>query len=209
MSYKFIDATGAGFNKHKLTKVAKNFTANEIAVLPTDTNYVLACKLGNKQTIERLRKIRNLQDNHNLSLLLADFTELGKYAVVDNFAFRLMKDISLGGYTFILPATKEVPNAFAHKKRKTIGVRIPASKTLQEFIKGIDEPLISCSLKPPASEEALNDLNDHHKWLAKVVDLTIDVGELSGGETTILDFDRQGGLNIVRQGIGPTDFIND
>lgn len=207
MSHRRLQLDPRRLNPHKLDEAAQSFKDGQIAALPTDTSYVLACRLGDRRAISRIQLLR-ASDLDYMTLLLADFGALGTYAEVDNRAFRLMKDIALGGYTFIFRATKEVPRAFAHKKRKTIGVRIPASEVFERFAKALEAPLICCSLRPKEGAAALTSLDDHRSWLAKVVDLVIDCGALAGGETTILDMTADDTIVVERAGVGPVDVLD-
>ena len=209
MSFEHITIDPNQVEHHKLARAAGRFAEGSLAVLPTDTNYVLACRLGDKAAIGRLRLARSLKTSHLLTLVLADFSSLGKYAVVDNIHFRLLRELVPGPYTFILPATKEVPRAFAHRKRKSIGVRLPDAETLNSFQRALAEPLISATLKPPNNDKPIVALDSHISWLGKVVDLIVDSGPLSGGVTTILDLLVSPEISVARQGNGATNFLED
>ena len=207
MSHRYLKLEPSRLDPIKLAKAANTLVDGEIAVLPTDTNYVLACRLGDKRAISRIQLLRGSGSDY-MTLLLADFAALGTYAEVDNYAFKLLKDIALGGYTFIFRATKEVPRAFAHKKRKSIGVRIPAHEGLRSFGKALAAPLICSSLKIRGAEASLTRLDEHGDWLAKVVDLVVDCGELDGGVTTILDMTDESQIIVEREGVGSTDVLD-
>ena len=207
MSNVWLEQDSNRLDVRKLHRAAGRIAPGQLTVLPTDTNYVFACRLGDNKAIEHMRRLRGLNDAHLLTLLLADFKSLGKYAVVDNMYFRLIKSLVPGPYTFILPATKEVPSAFAHKKRKTVGLRIPDNDVLRTFLQGVGEPMVSCSLKPPGMEMALENPGEKRDWLVKVAGLVLDIGAAQGDETTILDLSDSAGAAVVRQGRGPTGFL--
>lgn len=192
----------------KLAKMASAMSGGEIAVLPTDTNYALVCRLGDKEAITRIRQIRNLGDKHTLTLILASFTSLGKYAAVDNIHFRLLKDLIPGPYTFILPATKEVPRIFFQPKRKTVGIRIPLQAQLSAFMVGLACPLVSTSLKGPGHEDAAASLEELLEWVRKVADISVNIGPLTGGETTVLDL-AEAEPTVIRHGIGDVSFLEE
>ena len=209
MSHTWLQIDRERVDAGKLCRAARRVEPGSLVVLPTDTNYAFACRLGDAKAIARLRRLRDLGESHQFTLLLADFKSMGKYAVVDNDYFRLLKSLVPGAYTFILPATKEVPKAFAHKKRKTIGLRIPDDAVLRAFLQELGEPMVACSLKPPNEDRALESLEENRMWLGKVAGLVIDAGTTSGGETTMLDLSNGTGIEVQRQGKGPTDFLED
>jgi len=207
LSARHLLVDAVRFNKHKLAKSALALQSGAVIVVPTDTNYELVCKLGDMQAINRIKQLRNLSDKHLLSLFLPSFQSLGKYAIVNNQHFRTLKNLVPGPYSFILPATKTVPSVFAHKKRKTIGIRIPDCNVLQAFQTALGEPLIGCSLKEPGSSDALSELESCLSWLNKVVDLVVDCGPLEGSLTTMLDMSTHE-IVVAREGIGDTSFLN-
>ncbi len=206
MSAKILTVASERLDQGKLERAARALEAGQVAVLPTETNYILAARPGDKQAIERIRRIRGCENGKMFSLFLASFASMGQYAVIDNRAFRLIKDIEHGGYTFILPATKEVPRAFAHKKRKTIGLRLPDHPAYLAFLAGIDGPLAGCSLQ--ADGASLADLDGRVPWLAKLADVIIDAGALRGGETTILDLADAAAPDVLRAGVGDVAFLH-
>lgn len=207
MSNAWLEMDSERVDAGKLARAASRIEHGRPIVLPTDTNYVFACRLGDAKAIENLRRLRELKAGHKFAMLLASFKSLGKYAVVDNAYYRLLKSVVPGPYTFILPATKEVPNAFAHKKRKTVGLRVPDSEVPRAFLQELGEPMVSCSLKLPGSAAALDRLDDHRDWLCKVASLVVDAGATPGGETTILDLSDTSGVELLRQGKGTADFL--
>ena len=206
MSATYLSVDPARFNIQKLTKLALELQPGAVFVLPTDTNYELTCRLGDTSAISRIKQLRQLSSTHLLTLLLPSFQLLGKYAIVNNNHFRTLKHLVPGPYSFVLPATKAVPNAFAYKKRRTIGVRIPDNKVLQAFQTALSEPLIGCSLKIPSSDTAVSALHSCLGWIEKIVDLVIDCGELNGGQTTVLDMSGNE-ITLLRAGSGDASFL--
>lgn len=206
MSAAVVEVASGRVDERRLARAAARLRPGMVAALPTETNYVLACQLGDKAAIERIRRIRGAGAGKMFSLFLADFAAMGRYAVIDNRAFRLIKDIDHGGYTFILPATKEVPRAFAHKKRKTIGLRLPGDPACRAFLAALDAPLAGCSLQ--ADGVSISELGERRGWLAKLVDVIVDAGALPGGETTIIDLAAGSEAGVLRQGAGATGFLD-
>ncbi|EIC13443.1 L-threonylcarbamoyladenylate synthase [Kingella kingae] len=171
-----------------------------VAVLPTDSCYVLVCQLGDKTAMERILSIRKIDLKHHLTLLCADLSELGTYAKVDNSQFRQLKMTTPGAYTFILPASKEVPNRTLHPKRKTIGLRVPDNAIALVLLRELGEPLLSCTLMLPEDDEPLSDPYEIRERLEHSVDLVIDGGWCGTEPTTVIDM--TDGMELVRQGKG-------
>lgn len=171
-----------------------------VAVLPTDSCYALVCQLGDKTAMERILSIRKIDLKHHLTLLCADLSELGTYAKVDNSQFRQLKMTTPGAYTFILPASKEVPNRTLHPKRKTIGLRVPDNAIALALLRELGEPLLSCTLMLPEDDEPLSDPYEIRERLEHSVDLVIDGGWCGTEPTTVIDM--TDGTELVRQGKG-------
>lgn len=172
----------------RLIKQAADIIRNGgLAVLPTDCAYVLACHLEDKDAVERVRRIRNLSDKHNFTLLCRDLSEIATYAKVDNTHYRLLKAHTPGAYTFVLEASREVPKRLMHPKRKTIGIRVPANNIIRELLAELNEPLMSTSLIIPGDELPLSDPYDIRQSLEHAVDLVIDGGYCGLEATTVID----------------------
>ena len=171
-----------------------------IAVYPTDSCYALGCHLGDKNAMERILRIRQIDVKHHLTLMCANLAELGTYAKVDNSQFRLLKAATPGSYTFILPATKEVPNRTLHPKRKTIGLRVPDNAVALALLRELGEPMLSCTLMLPEDDEPLTDPYEIRDRLEHSVDLVIDGGWCGTEPTTVIDM--TDGITLVRQGKG-------
>jgi len=173
-----------------------------VIVYPTDSCYALGCQMGNKEAMERILAIRKIDLKHHLTLMCADLSELGTYAKVDNSQFRQLKAATPGAYTFILPATKEVPNRTLHPKRKTIGLRVPDNKIALALLAELGEPMLSCTLMLPEETEPQTDPYEIRNLLEHAVDLIIDGGWCGTEPTTVIDMTN--GTELIRQGAGDT-----
>ncbi|WP_049256263.1 L-threonylcarbamoyladenylate synthase [Neisseria bacilliformis] len=171
-----------------------------VAAYPTDSCYALGCRLGDKEAMERILRIRKIDLKHHLTLMCADLAELGTYAKVDNAQFRMLKAATPGSYTFILQATKEVPNRTLHPKRKTIGLRVPDNAVALALLRELGEPLLSCTLMLPEDSEPLSDPYEIRDRLEHAVDLVIDGGWCGTDPTTVVDM--TDGVTLVREGRG-------
>lgn len=187
--------------QERLVKQAVNMIRNGgVVVYPTDSCYALGCELGNKDAMERILRIRGIDQKHHLTLMCADLAELGTYAKVDNVAFRLLKALTPGSYTFILPATKEVPNRTLHPKRKTIGLRVPDNAVALALLRELGAPMLSCTLMLPEDDEAPTDPYEIRDRLEHSVDLVIDGGWCGTEPTTVVDM--TDGIELIRAGKG-------
>ena len=173
-----------------------------VIVYPTDSCYALGCQMGNKEAMERILAIRQIDLKHHLTLMCADLSELGTYAKVDNSQFRQLKAATPGAYTFILPATKEVPNRTLHPKRKTIVLRVPDNKIALALLAELGEPMLSCTLMLPEETEPQTDPYEIRNLLEHAVDLIIDGGWCGTEPTTVIDMTN--GTELIRQGAGDT-----
>ncbi|CAH6976702.1 putative RNA-binding protein YciO [Vibrio chagasii] len=172
-----------------------------VVVYPTDSGYALGCQLENKQALERICKIRRIDDKHNFTLLCRDLSELSLYARVDNVAFRLLKSHTPGAYTFIFKATKEVPKRLMNAKRKTIGIRVPDNKIALDLLEAMGEPLMSTSLILPGNETTESDPEEIRDSLEHAVDVILNGGYLGEQPTTVIDFSDDDAV-ILRRGAG-------
>lgn len=159
--------------------------AGGIVALPTDCCYALVCQLDNKDAVERVRRIRGVDDKHHLTLLCSDLSEISEYAKVDNRQFRLLKSATPGAYTFILEATKEVPRRLSHPSRKTIGLRVPENAVVQALLDELGQPLIGTTLILPGDELPLTDPEEIRDQLEKQLELVIDSGACGLEPTTV------------------------
>jgi tRNA threonylcarbamoyl adenosine modification protein (Sua5/YciO/YrdC/YwlC family) len=172
-----------------------------IVAVPTDSSYALACHLDDKAAADQLRRIRGMDDKHQLTLLCRDLSELSSYAKVDNKQFRLIKQATPGAYTFVLEATKEVPRRVSHPQRKTIGLRVPDHVTLQELLTLHGAPLLATTLIPPGETESMNDPQAIRERFEHDLAAVIDAGACASEPTTVVDL-TSGEPVLLRQGRG-------
>ena len=172
-----------------------------IVALPTDSSYALVCHLDDKNAVERLRKIRGVDDKHHLTLLCRDLSEIAIYAKVDNRQYRLLKATTPGPYTFILDATKEVPRRLSHPSRKTIGLRVPEHAIAHALLEELGQPLLGTTLIPAGEDLPMNDPEEIRALLEKQVDLVIDGGSCSLEPTTVVDLSGDA-MVVLREGRG-------
>lgn len=189
-----------------IRQVADCLSAGGLVVYPTDSSYALGCHIGDKDAMERIRRLRELDDKHNFTLVCRDLSEISTYAVVDNAAYRLLRTLTPGPYTFILQATREVPRRLQHPKRKTIGIRVPDNAIAQAIIEALGEPLLSSTLMLPGEDMVLTDPHEMQARLDKQVDLVVDGGYCGYEPTTVVDL-TQGAPHITRAGKGDAAFL--
>jgi len=189
-----------------IQQAVKIITDGGVVVYPTDSCYAIGCDLGNKGAMERIRRIRELDDKHNFTLMCRDLSDISTYARMDNIAHRLIKNLTPGPYTFILRATHEVPRRL-QPKRKTIGVRIPDNNICQALLAELGQPLMSSTLIMPDADMPMTDPYQIRLFLEHDVDLVID-GGFSGLEpTTVIDL-TEGPPEVLRKGLGDTSWFN-
>jgi tRNA threonylcarbamoyl adenosine modification protein (Sua5/YciO/YrdC/YwlC family) len=179
-----------------------------VLVYPTDSTYAFGCHLDNKAAMERIARLRQIDKNHNFTLVCRDLSEISTYAKVDNRAFRLMKGLTPGPYTFILSATHEVPRRLQNPKRKTIGLRVPDNAISQSLLELLGEPLVSSTLIMPGKDMPETDPETIRELLDKLVDMIIDGGNCGWEPTTVIDL-MEDVPKVLRRGKGPADFLEE
>jgi tRNA threonylcarbamoyl adenosine modification protein (Sua5/YciO/YrdC/YwlC family) len=172
-----------------------------IVAVPTDSAYALVCRLDDKNAVERLRRIRGVDDKHHLTLLCRDLSEIAQYARVDNQQYRMLKATTPGPYTVVLEATREVPRRLSHPSRKTIGLRVPENQILLTLLAELGEPVIGTTLQLPGDEHMLSDPDEVLERLGKQIELVIDGGAGTLEPTTIVDLTGPEPV-LLRQGRG-------
>ena len=177
-----------------------------VVVYPTDSSYAIGCHLGNKQAAERIRRIRQLDKHHNFTLMCRDLSEISQYSKVDNINYRLLKSQTPGPYTFILPATCEVPRRLLNPKRKNIGLRIPDNLIVMALLEELQEPLMSCTLMLPGEEFPMTDPQQIQLQLENHIDLIIDGGYSGHEPTTVIDLTDDQPV-VLREGKGDTHWL--
>lgn len=184
-----------------LRQAAQLIDHGALAAVPTDSCYALVCHLDDKAAVDRLRRIRRIDERHHLSLLCRDLSEIAAYAQVDNKQYRLLKIATPGPYTFILDATREVPRRLSHPSRKTIGIRIPDHPVALALLDVLGQPLIGTTLMLPGDELPLNDVDDIRARLEHDIDVIVDAGACGVEPTTIIDLTGREAV-VLRQGRG-------
>ncbi|OXM72829.1 MULTISPECIES: L-threonylcarbamoyladenylate synthase [Amycolatopsis] len=200
---KYFDVHPDNPQRRSIGQIVDLLRRDGLIVYPTDSAYALGCQLGNRDGLDRIRAIRHLDDRHHFTLVCRDFAQLGQFVHVDNTIFRAIKAATPGSYTFILPATKEVPRRLLHPKKKTVGVRIPDHVVAQALLAELGEPLVSSTLLLPSHEEPLTQGWEIKDELDHVVDAVVDSGDCGTEPTTVIDFSG-GEPEIVRTGAGDT-----
>ncbi|MBZ5736199.1 threonylcarbamoyl-AMP synthase [Nocardioides sp. TRM66260-LWL] len=171
---------------------------------PTDSGYALGCRVGNRDGRDRILRIRGLDERHHFTLVCRDFSQLGTLVHVDNAAFRAIRSATPGPYTFILPATPEVPRRLLHPKKKTVGVRIPDHRFVQALLAELGEPLLSSTLILPGETEPRTQGWEIKEELDHVVDVVVEAGETPAEPTTVVDWS-EGAPEVLRRGAGDPD----
>ena len=200
---RYFDIHPANPQPRSIVQIADIIRAGGVIAYPTDSCYALGCQLGNRDGMTRIRSIRHLDERHHLTLVCQDFAQLGQFVYVDNRVFRAIKAATPGPYTFILPATKEVPRRLQHPGKKTVGVRIPRHVVAQTLVAELGEPLVSSTLLLPGQDEPMTQGWEIDGQLGHAVDAVIDSGDCGTEPTTVIDFS-QGTPEILRRGAGGT-----
>ena len=198
---KYYDVHPDNPQPRTISQIADAVRGGALIAYPTDSCYALGCKLGSKEGTDRIRAIRKLDDRHHFTLVCQDFAQLGQFVQIDNNVFRAIKASTPGSYTFILPATREVPRMLQHPKKKTVGVRIPDHTVTQALLAELGEPLLSSTLLLPGEDEPMTQGWQIKDELDHVLDGVLDSGECGTEPTTVVDFS-EGEAQIVRYGAG-------
>jgi len=184
-----------------LKRAAEIVAAGGLVVFPTDATYALGCHIGDRAALERIRQIRQLGKNHFMTLMCRDLSEISLYARVENFNYRRLKAHTPGPFTFLLPATREVPRRLIHPKRKTIGLRVPNCPIALGLLEVLGEPMMTTTLRLPGDELPPVDAEEARDRLEQVVDLIIDGGHCGIEPTTVVDLTSEEAV-VIRQGQG-------
>jgi tRNA threonylcarbamoyl adenosine modification protein (Sua5/YciO/YrdC/YwlC family) len=204
---RYFDVHPVDPQPRAIAQVVEMLRDDALIAYPTDSGYALGVQLGNRDGLERIRRLRQLDDKHHFTLVCRDFAQLGQLAHLDNAVFRAVKAATPGAYTFILPATGEVPKRLLHPKKRTVGIRIPDHTVVRALLDALGEPLLSSTLLLPGEDEPMTD-----GWLVKdeldqLVDAVIDSGECGSEPTTVVDFSDGVPPVVARVGAGdPTRF---
>lgn len=198
---KYLDIHPDNPQSRLIDQVVAALAEDALIAYPTDSGYALGCRLGNPTARERMLAIRDLDDRHHFTLMCRDFAQMGQFVHIDKAAFRAIKAATPGPYTFILPATREVPRRLMHPKKRTVGVRIPDHRLVRELLAAHGEPLLTSSLILPGETEPRTHGWDVKEELDHAVDMVIDSGETPSQPTTVIDWS-EGSPEVVRRGAG-------
>lgn len=199
---KYFDVHPENPQRRAVGQVVAVLRDGGLIAYPTDSCFALGCLAGNKDGMERIRQIRHLDDRHHFTMVCHDFAQLGQLVYLSNTVFRAIKAATPGSYTFILPATKEVPRRLLNARKKTVGVRIPDHVVAQALLAELGEPLLSSTLLLPGEDEPMTQGWEIKERLDHLVDAVIDSGECGTEPTTVIDFSNDGELVVVREGAG-------
>ena len=203
---QYFDVHPANPQPRTISQVVRILNDGGLVAYPTDSGYALGCVLGNAEGIARIKRIRQLDDKHHFTLVVDEFAKLGAYVDMDNWVFRSIKSVTPGSYTFILPATKEVPKMMQHPKKKSVGVRIPKHRTVAVLLEALGEPMLSSTLLLPGQEESPTNGWEIKELLDHDVDAVLDSGDVGSDPTTVVDM-TGGEPVVVRVGAGdPSPF---
>ena len=198
---RYFDVHPENPQPRTIAKVVELLRDDALVAYPTDSCFALGIQLGNADGIERIRSIRDLDKHHHFTLVCSDFAQLGQFVHLDTAVFRAIRSATPGPYTFILPATREVPRRMLHPKRRTVGVRIPDHKTTRALVEAMGEPLLSSTLLLPGDEEPMTQGWEIKDRLDHVVDAVLDSGDCGEVPTTVVDFSA-GVPEVLRVGAG-------
>jgi tRNA threonylcarbamoyl adenosine modification protein (Sua5/YciO/YrdC/YwlC family) len=198
---RYFDVHPVDPQRRAITQVVDMVRAGGLIAYPTDSCFALGCQLGDREGLERIRRIRDLDEKHHFTLVCRDFAQLGQFVHIGNAVFRAVKAATPGSYTFILPASKEVPRRLLHPKKKTVGVRIPDHPVVRALLTELGEPLLSSTLLLPDQEEPMTVGWEIKELLDASVDAVIDSGDCGTVPTTVIDFSGDE-PEIVRRGAG-------
>ena len=187
----------------RIAEIVATIRSGGLLAYPTDSSYALGCHIGDKRAMDRIRRIRRTDKNHNFTLVCSDLSEISLYARTDNWAYRLIKSLTPGPYTFILQATREVPKRLQHPRRKTIGIRVPDNAIVQAILGALGEPIMSSTLTLPGDDTPLTDVNEIEARIGHQIDLIVEGGTTGIEPTSVIDLS-EGSINILREGRGDT-----
>lgn len=198
---KLIEIHPTDPQPRRVNAVVEIIRSGGLIAYPTDSSYAFGCHIGDKRAIDRIHRIRGTSKRHNFTLICADLSEISTYARVDNWAYRMIKSMTPGPYTFILPATREVPKRLQNPKRRTIGFRVPDHKLVHAMLEALGEPIMSSTLLLPGEELPLTDPLEIEERIGNVIEAVIDAGPTGIEPTTVLDLSG-GSVEILRVGRG-------
>ncbi len=184
-----------------IAEVVATIRNGGLIAYPTDSSYAFGCHLGDKRAMDRIRRIRQTDKDHNFTLVCSDLSEISLYARVENWSYRLIKSLTPGPYTFILPATREVPKRLQHPKRRTIGLRVPDHRIVRAILESLGEPIMSSTLLLPGDDIPLTDPYEIEERIGNQIDQIVAGGPVGIEPTTVIDLSG-GSVEILRKGLG-------
>ena len=198
---KIITVHPADPQPHRVKKIVDRIRDGALIAYPTDSSYALGCRIGDRNAIKQIHRIRRKDKRHNFTLVCADLSEISVYARVDNWAYRLIKSLTPGPYTFILPATRQLPKILSHPKRRTIGIRVPDHPLVAAMLAELGEPIMSSTLSLPGDELPLTDPIEIDQRIGHEIDVIVEAGPTGIDPTTVLDLSG-GTVDVLRVGCG-------
>ncbi len=203
---RYFDVHPVNPQPRSISQVVAMLRDDAVIAYPTDSSYALGCRLDNPDGADRIRRIRHLDERHHFTLVCADFAQLGQLVHLDNAPFRSVRAATPGPYTFILPATKDVPRRLAHPKKKTVGVRIPDHPVVKALLEELGEPMLSSTLLLPGADQPMTDGWQIKEELDHVIDAVLDAGDCGVEPSTVVDWS-EGYPEVTRVGAGdPSPF---
>ncbi len=191
----------------RIAEIVAVIRSGGLVAYPTDSSYALGCHLGDKRAMDRIRRIRRTDKDHNFTLVCSDLSEISMYARVDNWAYRLVKALTPGPYTFILPATREVPKRLQHPKRRTIGLRVPDHPLVQAMLGALGEPIMSSTLSLPGDDMPLTDVDEIERRIGHEIEIIVEGGFTGIEPTSVLDLTGDS-AEVLRVGRGDLSFLD-
>jgi tRNA threonylcarbamoyl adenosine modification protein (Sua5/YciO/YrdC/YwlC family) len=185
----------------RIAEIVATIRNGGLLAYPTDSSYALGCQIGDKRAMDRIRRIRKTDKNHNFTLVCSDLSEISLYARIDNWAYRLIKSLTPGPYTFILQATREVPKRLQNPRRKTIGLRVPDHAIVRAMLEALGEPIMSSTLTLPGDDTPLTDVDEIEARIGHQIDLIVAGGATGIEPTSVIDLS-EGSIKILREGRG-------
>jgi tRNA threonylcarbamoyl adenosine modification protein (Sua5/YciO/YrdC/YwlC family) len=198
---KIIEIHPVDPQPRQVAKIVETIRDGGLIAYPTDSSYAFGCHIGDKRAMDRIRRIRRTDKNHNFTLVCSDLSEISTYARVDNWAYRMLKAMTPGPYTFILPATREVPKRLQHPKRRTIGLRVPDHPLVRAVLDSLGEPIMSSTLLLPGDDLPLTDPHEIEERIGHDIDLIIDAGPTGIEPTSVIDLSDDT-VKVLRVGRG-------
>jgi len=198
---RLVDIHPTDPQPRRIAEIVATIRNGGLLAYPTDSSYALGCQIGDKRAMDRIRRIRRTDKNHNFTLVCSDLSEISLYARIDNWAYRLIKSLTPGPYTFILQATREVPKRLQNPRRKTIGLRVPDHAIVQAMLEALGEPIMSSTLTLPGDDTPLTDVDEIEARIGHQIDMIVDGGGAGIEPTSVIDLS-EGSINVLREGRG-------